>query len=77
MTLDDEFGKPYEIILTTQAFFFGENKVEIVPELKEKIKTIHFFFDRTIIEIFINEGLFCATKVIYPDLKNLNFELFS
>ena len=47
------------------------------PNLGEKIKTIQLFFDRTVIEIFVNDGLACATKVIYPDKDNLNFEIFS
>ena len=45
--------------------------------LDEKINLVHLFFDNTIIEIFVNEGLVCATKVIYPNKKNLNFEIFS
>jgi len=47
------------------------------PELGEKIKTVRFYFDRTVIEMFVNDGSICATEVIYPDKENLNFEMFN
>lgn len=72
-----ESGKPYEIELTPEALFFGEEKVVVDPKLDEKVQTVHFFFDRTVIEFFLNNGLLCATKVMYPDKANLNFEIFS
>ena len=74
---NDESGKAFEIKLTPEALFFGDEKVVVAPGLDEKIQTVQFFFDRTIIEIFVNNGLLCATKVIYPDKTNLNFEIFS
>jgi len=73
---NDENGKPFEIILTPKWFSFGEDKVSVDPELDNLIQSVQFFFDRTVIEIFVNDGLLCATKVIYPDKANLNFEIF-
>lgn len=74
---NEENGELYEIILTPQMISLGEEEVNVDPAVGEKIQTVQFFFDRTVIEIFVNEGLFCATKVIYPDKENLNFEIFS
>jgi beta-fructofuranosidase len=74
---DDENGIPYEIVLTPRAFLFGEEEVAVDPVLDEKIQTVQFFFDRTVIEIFVNGGVLCATEVIYPDKDNLNFEIFT
>jgi beta-fructofuranosidase len=72
-----ENGEPYEIILTPQLISFGEEEVNVDAVFGEQIQIVQFFFDRTVIEIFVNEGLLCATKVIYPDKENLRFEIFS
>ena len=55
----------------------GKEKMNLNKALDEKIHLVHLFFDNTIIEIFVNGGLVCATKVIYPNKKNVNFEIFS
>jgi beta-fructofuranosidase len=74
---NDENGKPIEISLTPTALYFGKEKLQVEPVLDDKIKKVHLFFDRTVIEIFVNDGRLCATKVVYPDLNSLNFEIFS
>jgi beta-fructofuranosidase len=74
---NDEDGTPYEIALEPETIRFGDETVAIDPPLDDQIQMVHLFFDRTIIEIFVNDGLLCATKVIYPDRDNLNFEIFS
>lgn len=73
---NDEIGNPYEIKITPSQFNFGKDKVKIESYTYSNIFNIQFFFDRTIIEIFVNDGLLCATKVIYPDKDNFNFEIF-
>jgi len=72
---NEESGNPYKIMLTPGKFIIGEDNISVDSELGEKIKTIQLFFDRTVIEIFVNDGLACATKVIYPDKDKLNFEI--
>ncbi|MGB5847461.1 MAG: GH32 C-terminal domain-containing protein, partial [Ignavibacteriaceae bacterium] len=74
---NDEDGEAYEISITRGRLTIGEDQFKVDPILDEKIKTVHLFFDRTIIEIFVNDGLLCATKVIYPHMRNLNFEIFT
>jgi beta-fructofuranosidase len=74
---NDEKGNPFEIMLTPETIFLGEEPIKVEPVLDEKIRQVRLFFDRTIIEIFVNDGLLCATKVIYPDNENLNFEVFN
>lgn len=77
LRFNDEEGNPYEIVLTPQNIFFGEEQVKVDPELDEKIKSVRLLFDRTVVEIFVNGGLLCATEVIYPHKKNPNFEIFN
>jgi len=77
LRFNDEKDKPFEILLTPGMIIFGEEKVDLNSSINEKIQSVQFFFDRTVIEIYVNNGLFCVTKVIYPDKENLNFELFS
>jgi len=72
-----ETGKSYQIILSPGVFIFGDEKIIVEPEPGAKIKTVQFYFDRTVIEIFVNKGETCATKVIYPNRDDLNFEIFS
>lgn len=74
---NDENGAPFEILLSPEQFSFGDEVVPIAPVLDEKIKKVHLFFDHTVIELFINDGQTCATKVVYPDRDNLNFQIFS
>jgi beta-fructofuranosidase len=74
---NDEEGEVYNISITPERLTIGEDQFEIDPILDEKIRTVHLFFDRTIIEIFVNDGLLCATKVIYPHMGDLNFEIFT
>jgi beta-fructofuranosidase len=71
-----ESGNPYEISITPSQFSFGLEKVKIEPSLCNQIFDVQLFFDRTIVEIFINNGLFCVTKVVYSKKNNLNFEIF-
>lgn len=72
---NEESGKKYEINITPFHISFAMDRIEIDPPLFEQIDNIQFFFDRTIIEIFINNGLVCATKVLYPDKNNLDFAM--
>jgi sucrose-6-phosphate hydrolase SacC (GH32 family) len=55
----------------------GDQESQIEPGLGQRINNIRIFFDRTILEIFVNNGAACATKVIYPDRDNFNIEIFS
>jgi len=71
-----ESGNPYEIRLSPLQLSFGHDHIKIGSPNCDKILNMQLFFDRTIIEIFINNGLLCATKVIYPDKNNINFEIF-
>lgn len=75
--LRDENGKLYHIIINREVFIFGDEKNPVYPVLSERIKTVHIFFDRTVIEVFVNNGSACATKVIYPDKEDLIFEIFT
>ena len=43
----------------------------------ETILTFHIFLDRSVMEVFVNDGYVCATRVIYPPEKNLGIAIFS
>jgi len=73
----DETGEPFEINISPELISVGKEETNLDDALDEKIDMVHLFFDNTIMEIFVNDGLLCATKVIYPNKKNLNFEIFS
>ena len=75
--LSEETGESFEINISPEIISMDKEKMNLDKALGEKINLVHLFFDNTIIEIFVNEGLVCATKVIYPNKKNLNFEIFS
>ena len=74
---NDEKGEQFEVLLSPEKISMGSAEKVLDPKLDGKIETVHLFFDRTILEIFINDGLLCATKVVYPDRNNLNFEFFN
>jgi len=59
-----------------ERFFFGDEKINIDPPLGKGIKYVRLFCDITVVELFINDGLQSATKVVYPDINNLEFENF-
>ena len=59
-----------------ERFFFGDEKINIDPPLEKGIKYVRLFCDITVVELFINDGLQSATKVVYPDINNLEFENF-
>ena len=73
----EETGEPFEINISPELISIGKEETKLDEALDEKINLVHLFFDNTIIEIFVNDGLICATKVIYPNRKNLDFEIFS
>ncbi len=77
LRLPHESGKAFEVILTPTLFKLGDRESTIDPTLGPHISNVRIFFDRTIMEIFVNDGAACATKVIYPDNDNFNIEIFS
>ena len=43
----------------------------------QKTLTLHVFLDKSVMEVFINNGRHCVTRVIYPGENDLGVELFS
>ena len=43
----------------------------------DELLTLHIFLDRSVMEVFVNGGRICATRVLYPPEKNLGVEVFS
>ena len=38
---------------------------------------LHLFFDRSVLEVFINDGIQSVTRVVYPDERGLAVHLFA
>ena len=38
---------------------------------------LHLFFDRSVLEVFINDGIQSVTRVVYPEEKELGVHLFA
>ncbi len=43
----------------------------------EKTLTLHIFLDKSVMEVFVNGGRECVTKVIYTPEQDLGLELFA
>ena len=52
-------------------------KVPLRVDGKRKMLTLHVFLDRSVMEVFVNHGQECVTRVIYPGEDDLGIELFS
>ena len=51
---------------------FGFQLAEDEPTLK-----LHVFLDKSLMEVFVNDGRECVTRVIYPEEGDLGIELFA
>jgi beta-fructofuranosidase len=43
----------------------------------EKQLKLHLFLDKSVLELFVNDGRACVTRVIYPALEDLGIEIFA
>jgi beta-fructofuranosidase len=76
MNLEEE-GEVFEISLADNMLNFGEREISLEPYRFGDDISFRIFFDRTIIELYLNGGMVCATSVVYPDRKNPGWQLFS
>ena len=56
---------------------FGEEEISLEPYGLGDDLSLRLFFDRTVVELYVNGGLVCATSVVYPDKENPGWELFA
>ena len=47
-----------------------------LAENEERLK-LHVFLDKSLMEVFINDGRECVTRVVYPEEHDLGIELFA
>jgi beta-fructofuranosidase len=73
----EEVGEIFEISLSGSHLYFGEEEISLAPFKLGKDLSFRLFCDRTIIELYLNGGLVCATSVVYPDKENPGWELFA
>jgi len=52
-------------------------KVALGPAGDEKALTLQVFLDKSVMEVFVNDGRRAVAKVIYPGEKDLGIELFA
>jgi len=52
-------------------------KVPDVVDAEKRTMTLHLFFDKSAMELFINDGRKAVTRVAYPGSRDLRVELFS
>ena len=48
-----------------------------VVDEEQRTMTLHVFFDKSVMELFINNGRKTVTRVVYPGSQDLRIELFS
>lgn len=73
----EEEGEQFEISVEEGQLHFGENEISLEPYDLGKNLSLRIFFDRTIVELYVNGGLISATSVVYPDKENPGWELFA
>ena len=61
-------GQNLDVDGTTFPFQLAENE--------ERLK-LHVFLDKSLMEVFINDGRECVTRVVYPEEHDLGIELFA
>jgi len=52
-------------------------KIPFVLAEDKKTLTLHIFLDKSVMEVFVNDGREAVSKVIYPGEKDLGLELFA
>lgn len=52
-------------------------KIPFVITEDKKILKLHIFLDKSVMEVFVNDGREAVSKVIYPGEKDLSLELFA
>ena len=52
-------------------------KVPVKLDKDQNTLTLHVFLDKSVMEVFVNGGRECITRVIYPGQKDLGVEIFA
>lgn len=73
----EEEGEVFEISVEGDVIYFGEEEITLKPYAPGNELDFRIFFDRTIVELYLNNGLVCATSVVYPDSEDPGWEAFS
>ena len=70
-------GEVFEVAVGNDRINFGEREISLEPFQLGNDLSFRLFFDRTIVELYVNGGLICATSVVYPNKENPGLELFA
>ncbi len=67
----------FEIAVRGDQLLFGEEEISLEPFGLGDDLSLRLYFDRSVVELYVNGGLICATSVVYPDRENPAWELFA
>lgn len=65
-----------ELVCDGKTLDAAGTKVPDVVDAQQRIITLHVFFDKSVMELFINDGRKTVTRVVYPGSRDLRVELF-
>jgi len=66
-----------ELACDGKTFDAAGTQVPDVVDAKQRTMTLHVFFDKSAMELFINGGRKVVSRVVYPGSQDLRVELFS
>lgn len=72
-TEEDQFM----IAFSGDVLIFGERDIDLAPYDLGSKKTMRLLYDRTVLELYLNDGIVCATSVVYPDRMNPGWRFFA
>lgn len=73
----EKAGEVFEISVRDDRIMFREKEISLESYSVEGDLSFRLFFDRTILELYVNGGMICATSVVYPDWDNPSWEIFA
>jgi len=65
-----------ELVCDGRALDAAGTRVPEVVAPEQKTLDLHVFFDKSVLELFINDGQKTVTKVVYPGSRDLQVEVF-
>ena len=70
-------GSPETIAFDGSSLDIPGQKIPVRPNGQKRRVNLRIYFDKSVLEVFVNGGRECATRVIYPGESNPGLELFS
>jgi len=68
---------PFRISIESDRIMFGDTEIPTEQYDLPAELSVRIFFDRTILEMYVEGGIICATAVLYPDTADPGWKIFS